>query len=217
MRIFHDDAIAFIEQHIGGERKRLLRAADDQHIVGRRNDAATTRKITAHLLAQFAQTLRIGIVRLRMRGGVIEFAPPRARELRIRHRQTVLQVVAQPAMLTTRNRAIINGSDASSAFRQRDIRCVAFRRLRLLRIDGTQRRDVAARSDAALDESFRSELLVRSEHGVARQTQLTREHARRGQTRGRGAAPFEDRLLERTRQLQITRSLIVELEKQGGS
>jgi len=40
VRVFNDDLVAFVEQDIGGQRERLLGAADDQHIIGHGRNAA---------------------------------------------------------------------------------------------------------------------------------------------------------------------------------
>ena len=222
VRILEQHAIAFIEQHIGGERERLLRAADDEHILGRGNDAATARKIVTDLFAQYQQALRIGIVGLRMSRGAAELAAPRARELRVRHRHAVLQVVAQALMLASRNALVVERSHAFAATGERRARGLPRRnRLRRGRVRGDvhrcELRDVAARADASLYEAFRGELLVGREHGVARQVELAREHACCGQARARRRPTSENGLLERACQLRVARPLAVQFEIHDGS
>src|SRR4030095_14895453 len=76
-------------------------------------------------------------------------------------------------------------------------------------------RDIAAGTDATLDESFGRKLFPFWPDRIARQVEVARQRTCRGQPRGWRAASAQDRILQRARKLGIARSLAVELEKHG--
>ena len=179
LRFFDDRHVARVEQDARGERHRLLRAADDEHVFRHRLHAAAAREVIADRFAQRGHALRIGIVGRGVGGGVREFARPRGRQRGIHQRQAVLErVTHRCARLVAQQPGNVGVARAAGVGGLR--RCD--RRGRVVRRFGHQGRgDETPRSDARGHEAFRAQLFVGGQHRVARQAEIAGERARRRQ------------------------------------
>src|ERR1700761_7247545 len=205
--LFQYHAVAFIDQHARSQRERLLAAADNQHVVRRHVEAAAAPEIVGHLHAQGLVALRTGDVERGVRGCACQLACPDIVEQRVDLWIAELQVVAQAAVLHG-DRAVQHQTCAPREARRR--RYLGSARCRSDRGLGLQVRDVAARTDPALDKALGAQLLIGGQYRNARKLQLARQYPRGWQARAGPEAAIENRAFHGAGELCVLRALTVE-------
>jgi hypothetical protein len=94
-RLFDHRAIAFVQQHAGQKRKRLLRAVDDDHIVDITDHTASPAKVACDLRSKFGQTMGSRVLALHMGGGKRQRTRPGIEQPHACHGLAVLQIDLQ--------------------------------------------------------------------------------------------------------------------------
>jgi len=93
--IFDDDDIALIKHNASGESHGLLRPADDQDLILGANNAAAAPQVLGNRATQRQKAGWIRIARTRAQRSGGELSAPRVKQLRIRNRFPVMQIVAR--------------------------------------------------------------------------------------------------------------------------
>ncbi len=97
VRIFHDHAVARIQQYALHQRERLLSAGNDQNVRGMAQHPAPPRQVVSDGAAQGQIPSRGRIGRPGTQGRGRQLAPPRMEKTGIDERLAVQQVVSRPA------------------------------------------------------------------------------------------------------------------------
>ena len=180
--------VARIEQYPRDQRDRLLGAATISTSSGAASTPRRADEVLADRLAQRRQALARPDSPAGYTGGMRELACPGGGQRRIGQRHAVLEGSARRGCLAGNIGVVVARAGAAREVRLRGRPGVRSARARAV---GRLRRqaDIAARADAAVDETLRAQLLVGGQHGVARQAQFACQQPRRRQARALAARP----------------------------
>jgi hypothetical protein len=213
------DRVARVGQDARGEVEGLLRAGDDDHLLG----------VAAHG-ARRAEVAGDGLAQRRVAGGVAVVEEVAARPTPVARDEPRPELEGegvdgrQPRAEGARREARdVDGRRGEELPALREGAALARRRRRARRqrprVEQLFReppRDEGARARLPLDVAFGEELLVGVHHGVARDAQVCGQLARRGQARAGLEPAGEDRAAQRLVELSVERRLRARVERDVG-
>ena len=218
-RLFDEHRIAGIEQHLGTQRQRLLRAGHYDHLLRRRLDAPLPLQVVRDLRAQLRQPLRIGI-------------PQQPLAMLPQHLLLPLQPLVdgkRPQIRQRRRQRSLAAGVRRMADRQQRPAAVAQLALRQPRLLPRRRRQQfaaeqrvaaiahkAAAPHRSADEPFRLQPSVGLFHRVARHRQPGRQHTARRQLRPPGQFSGGNQLQQGLMQRRTPGQALPALLRKGG-